>query len=131
MAGEQTKTRVLQAVAGSRSYVTQAKAHYRIGGTDVHVRYKSNPSHGAAYPYNINPNTLRADYELWICGDTDGWYLVPIDVIREIYEDPQGYPDRHHADIRVVTVDVGTHAVTYGSGGRSVSLASYRNARLP
>jgi hypothetical protein len=130
MAGDQTKARVLEAIAGSRNYTTQGKAHYRIGGTTVHVRYKSNSSHGAKYPFNINPNTLRADYELWICGDTDGWYLIPIAVIREIYEDPHTYQDRHHPEIRVINVDVETHAVIYGSGGRSVNIAPHRNSRL-
>jgi hypothetical protein len=131
MAGEATKARILQQVAGSRSYASQGQARYLVDGTVVHVRYKSNPSHGASYPYNINPNTLRADYELWICGDDDGWYLIPMDAIREIYEDPHAYVDKHHPEIRVVTVNAASHEVAYGAGARSVSFRVYRNAHLP
>jgi hypothetical protein len=131
MAGEEVKARVLQEIASSQSYARQGKALYRVGGTMVHVRYKAKASHGTSYPYNINPNTLRADFELWICGNSDGWYLTPMNAIRKIYEDPYAYVDNSHPEIRVVTVNVTTHDVAFGTGGRSVSFASYRNARLP
>ena len=130
MAGEQTKARILQAIAGSRSYVKLARALYEVDRSVIHVRYKSRSSRDAAYPYNISRTTLGADYELWICGDADGWYFIPMAVIRKIYDDPQGYVDRRHPNLRVVTVDASTHKVTYGSGGRSVSVAAYRNAVL-
>ena len=131
MAGEATKSRVLQTIAGSKTYTNIGKARYRVGGTEVHVRYKSKPSHGTSYPYNINPNTLRADYELWVCGESDGWYLIPMREIRLIYKDPDAYVDRRHPDILVVTVDVASHTVVYGSGGKSLDLRQHRNARLP
>ena len=131
MPADATKSRILQEIAGSRGYVRQGQARYRIGGTIVHIRYKSKASHGTAYPYNINPNTLRADYEVWICGDSDGWYVIPMNVIREIYDDPDTYVDRHHPEIRVVTVNAATHDVMYGAGGKRLNLSPYRNARLP
>lgn len=57
------------------------------------------------YKFNINPNTLSADYELWICGSAGVWYLVPIDLIGRIYSDPAAYPDHRHPEIRVVSLN--------------------------
>ena len=112
MAGDAIKARILEAVAGSRLYSSQGQARYRVGSATVQVRYKSSASHGASYPYNINPNTLRADYELWICGEADGWYLIPMETIRNIYDDPHAYVDARHPEIRVITVNVALHLVS-------------------
>ena len=131
MSADETKARILRSIAGSRGYRQEGRGKFRIGTTLVHIRYKSKASHGTSYPYNINPNTLRADYELWICGDRDGWYLIPISVIREMYEDPQAYVDRRHPEIRVATLDVASHSVIYGSGGQRISFSAYRNGHLP
>lgn len=86
---------------------------YELGSTTIHARYCS-PGSGH-YKFNINPNTLLADRELWICGSSEHWYLIPMAVIRDMYEHPDAYPDRHHHRIRVVTVDPETHRIAYAA----------------
>jgi len=132
MVGEARKHAVLSQITGGRSYASAGKALARIGNTTVHYRYVSKSAKGSArYAYNINPNTLRADYELWTCGDSDGWYLLPISVIRDMYEDPDAYVDNRHPEIRVVSVDVASDYATYGAGGKGISVRQYRDAVLP
>jgi len=82
------------------------------------------------YKFNINPNTLSADYELWVCGSADIYYLMPISVMREIYENPNTYTDNTHPEIRVVSVDAYSHFATFASGGTGTSLKPYLKATL-
>ncbi len=101
---------------------------YHINGSMIHARYCA-PGPGN-YKFNLNPNTLRADYELWICGSAEHWYLIPVDVIRNMYEHPAAYPDKHHPDIRVVTVDACTHSVGYAAPSITLDLGAYYRAML-
>ena len=132
MIGAARKQAVLNHITAGRPYTPAGKSIVAVGTTKVHVRYVSRPAPASRrYAYNINPNTLRADYELWICGDRDGWYLFPIDVIRGIYGDPAAYTDARHPDLRVASVDVRSDQVTFGAGGKGLSAAAYRDAVLP
>ncbi len=122
---EDAKHSVLQRVSCGQSPLPAGRAKYMISGHPVHVRFCSADRAGSPrYKFNINPNTLSAAYELWICGSPDQYYLLPIDIVSRIYNDPEGYPDRHHDRIRVVSVNVDTQTVTYAKG-KKIDLAPY------
>jgi len=101
---------------------------YRVRITSVHARYCA-PGTGN-YKFNINPNTLRADYELWICGNPKHWYLIPSDLLRQIYKHPAAYCDSHHSEIRVVSVNAGTHKAGYAAPSITFDLSPYFGALL-
>ena len=90
-----------------------SNAKYQIGASIIHVRFCSGITE---FRFNINPNTLSADYELWICGAADQFYLIPIKILQWIYEHPNTYPDHHHPEIRVVSIDITTHQLQFATG---------------
>jgi hypothetical protein len=97
----------------------------------VHVRFCSQNSRAKEkFKFNINQNTLSADYEVWICGNSSVYFLIPISFLREIYNNPNTYEDRRHPGIKVVSVDIATHAVTYATGGVNANLSQYFGATL-
>lgn len=54
------------AAAGVRP-ISLGESKYRIGQAVVHVRFCSEDRRGSTkYKYNINSNTLSADFELWV-----------------------------------------------------------------
>lgn len=128
---EEIKYAVMKNISGSKGYTFIGRASYLIGSTTLHVRFCSTDSKGSPhYKFNINPNTLNADYEVWICGDIDTYYLLPNSLIKKIYEDPEAYVDSHHPKIRIVSVNVETNTVTYATGGKSTHLLKYLNTTL-
>ena len=132
MSSDDEKTLAITKVARDRPVVPEGRAKWRIGGAVVHVRYCSpNPAVANRYKFNINPNTLSADYELWVCGSADTRYLMPISFLQGIYDRPDTYVDRTHPEIRVVSVDVDVHTVTFAAGGQGASLRPYHHAVLP
>lgn len=128
-----TRRRIKETVFGSIApgNVVQrsGRATYWIGGWRVHARYCA-PGAGH-YKFNLNPNTLCAEFELWICGSASHWYLIPIEVIREIYDHPAAYPDNRHADIRVVTVDTQLHRAGYAAPSVVLDLDPDFKSTLP
>ena len=125
------KDAALTIVANGAPYISVGKSKFDVNGKVVHVRFCStNARAPEKYKFNINPNTLSADYELWICGNADTHYLMPVSFMREIYDNPNTYVDRMHPEIRVVSVDTNVHAVTYASGGVSSSLKPYLRSTL-
>jgi hypothetical protein len=110
-------------------YTKNAKV--RIGKSIVHFRYcSSRPGARWKFKFSINPNTLSADYELWICGNAAVYYLIPISFMKDIYDNPDTYADRKHPEVRPVNVDTYSHAVTYAKGGVKKSLKPYLCATL-
>lgn len=125
------KLSAISAVANGASISPAGKAKYRVGNSKIHVRFCSSSAAASdKYKFNINPNTLSADYELWVCGSAETYYLIPVSVIRDIYDNPNTYEDRHHPGIMVVSVDAASHTVTYAAGGVRLSLSSYFRGRL-
>jgi len=125
------KRMALSSVANDATISPAGNAKYRIGAKIIHVRFCSeNSGAPTKYKFNINPNTLSADYELWVCGSASLYYLVPISVIRSIYENPHAYVDRHHPNIRVVSINASAHSVTYAAGGQSKNLRSFLKAKI-
>lgn len=125
------KEAVLESIAGGTSWRPAGRAKFQLGGRIVHVRFcSSNKSNRTQYKFNINPNTLTADYELWICGGENQYYLIPKRVIQGIYNDPDAYIDHHHPEIRVVSVDLARHEAMYAPEGKSINLERFFQVTL-
>jgi len=125
------KNAVLDKVFSGRRWHKVGRAKFASNGHVVHVRYcspasKNNPH----YKFNINHNTLTADYELWICGSENTYYLIPMDVIREMYNHPDAYVDNHHPDITIVSVYTNKHEVMYAAGGTTLNLYEFYRQTL-
>lgn len=119
------------AVANGASISLVGRAKYRVSDSIVHVRFCSqNSSAPDKFKFNINPNTLSADYELWVCGSASTYYLMPVSVMQTIYDDPNTYQDRHHPGIKVVSVDISSRTVTYASGGVNLNVRQYLGGKL-
>jgi hypothetical protein len=126
------KREVLKRIAKNRPPFPSGRALWQIGGLMVHVRFCSPDKSGASrFKFNINPTTLSADYELWICGDENTFYLVPHSTIKEMYEDPHAYVDRHHKQLTVVTVESSLHSATYAKGGKSIDIEEFYQQEMP
>jgi hypothetical protein len=111
----EVKRLVLSRISGGKECRNIGGAKYRIGSQVVHVRFCANPvdTHHA-FSFGINPNTLTADWELWICGDKDTYYLLPASLVQAIYKNPNTYIDHTHPEIRVATVDLRKHVLRFG-----------------
>ncbi len=130
MVGEHVKKAVLERLAAGRQISPLGKAKVRIGTAVVHVRFRARANRGGVvWLFNINPNTLTADYELWICGSPSIYYLVPKSTVSNIYDDPATYPDRSHREIKLANINSKTHWCAYGSG-RGVDLGDFYGGRL-
>jgi len=126
---QQIKEAVLQGIAPGVPWRVCGREMYRVGAVDVHARFCAEGT--GHYKFNINPNSLSADYELWICGGADHWYLIPTRVLQEMHDYPNAYPDNMHPEIRVVSVDAGGHSVGYAAPGVKLSLQQYFRAAVP
>lgn len=125
----QIKDSVLNEIAPGVRCCVCGQATYAIASVRVHARYCAGGPRKCKF--NINPNTLRADYELWICGGASQWYLIPVEVIKTMYDHPGAYPDRWHPGIRVVSVDMREHSAGYASPSIKKDLRPYYRANLP
>lgn len=111
------------------AYAGRAKFKVRAGV--VHIRFCSaNSSNSEQYKFNINKNTLSADFELWICGSKENWYLLPMDLIREMHQHPDAYEDYQHPGLTVVSVYSDTDEVMFARGGVRKSIREYFRANL-
>ena len=120
------KRAVLQKITHPDTFYLDGRATYAVGSKRVHVRFCSADRSGSSkFKYNINPNTLASDFELWICGSADCYYLVPMSVISDLYSDPAAYPDRHHPEIRIVALDADTHALSYAAKRAPLPIDDY------
>src|SRR5690242_10003921 len=120
------KRAALSKVALGTAVVRADNAKVRIGNSIIHVRFCSrNANAPEKFKFNINPNTLSADYELWVCGSAQIYYLMPTTFMHAVYQNRDTYIDRTHPNIRVVSVDTKAHTVTYARGGVNSSLSSY------
>ena len=121
------KAAVLEQIAGGTRWRAEGQTNYRFPAGLVHARFKTS----GPFSFNVNPATLRADYELWICGGPAVYYLLPQSVVRGMYEHPEAYVDARHPEIRVVSVDVDRHRATFARGGETLDLRPYFKASLP
>ena len=114
------KQMVLRSLSPDREPRWIGKAEVRVDGATVHVRYCTR-----AAKFNINPTTLAADYELWICGTEEHWYLLPNSAVRAMHDHPSAYPDRRNPGYTVVSVNVHAHQAEYAAPGIALDLSSY------
>ena len=127
------KENVLSRIAHGKQWKkvgVDRKEKWQVGDKIVHIRYRARPLYGGVYSYGINPNSLEADYEVWICGDTEKYYLIPTNVIKMIYNHPDAYPDHTNPEIRVPYVHVGTHRCRYSPNGLIFDFSVYYRATL-
>ena len=132
---ESAKESVLRQMSGDRPF-SIARGHgqskWSIAGKIVHMRFCSQPeADGVTFGYNINPNTLSSDYEVWICGRAEVYYLIPIAVVRTIYSDAGAYVDSWHPEMRVAHVHTRTHHATFSNRGSGLDFTAYFRASLP
>lgn len=131
LAADDAKQSAVRRIAANQPVVPLGRAKFRVGTSTVHVRFCSeNRTSPTKYKFNINPNTLSADYELWICGEESRYYFAPTAVMTQMYNHPDSYPDRLHPEITVVSVDTVDHRVTYARGGRSLDFSPYFRAGM-
>jgi hypothetical protein len=124
----QIKEAVLHEIMPSVSSHVCGREVYLLGEVRIHVRFCAKGE--GNYKFNINPNTLRADYELWICGKPEHWYLIPVRVLQEMYDHPAAYPDKTHPEIRVVSLDATHHLAGYAAPSVKRDMRSYFGATL-
>jgi hypothetical protein len=126
--GEQT----LLLVAEGMRWVRQDGTTYRVDADTIHVRYDSPATAtGTSWPFDIGPTSLEADYDLWICGDPEDYYLIPNTIVRGMHSDsdPTAYPSLQHKDTIVANVDLVTDIITYGRQ-RSLKAEVFRSVTL-
>ena len=132
---ERAKEAVLTQISGGRPWrkaYGHGKSKWKIEEKIVHMRFCSSPTtDGATFAYNINPNTLSSDYEVWICGRSDDYYLIPIAVIKRIYADAGAYVDSWHPEMRVAHIHTGSHHATFSSDGVGLDFAAHFRWCLP
>lgn len=116
MVGEVAKFTVLSRIAAGASAQTLGRSMVRIGWWIVHVRFRSaaHTEGGTVYRFGLNPRTLTADLELWICGSADTYYLIPKTIVHRIYNDPSALPDHVHTEIRFAEINARTHKCLCG-----------------
>lgn len=122
---------IFQKLADGKTITDLGKHKVMIGTSKIHYRFKSFPkANPDKFPFNINPNSVDAEFELFICGSEHKYYLIPIDILKMMYSHPNAYPDRHHPNIRVITIDSFRDKVTYAKPSISLDLTPYKNKSL-
>src|SRR5438552_17371914 len=111
------KEEVVAQIAGDKQWRSLASSKWDVENSVLHVRFDSNPkSDGVSYAYDTNQNMLSADFAAWICGNTNDYYLIPIEVIRRIQDDPESYKSSHHPTHRVISVNTRAHEALFSTG---------------
>lgn len=132
---ELIKEKVIHRIANGKPWekaVGHGQVKWRIGTKIVHVKYRTKPKSagGVTYSYNINSNTLASDFEVWICGSADYYYLIPIRVIEAIYNHPGAYVDSHHPKLRVPYINVDNDQCRYAPDEQTIDFSYYFCATL-
>lgn len=128
---DQIKHSVLDQITMGKPLQPNGRAKFSVNGTIIHVRYCRPPKSGRPlYKFNINPNTLTSDYELWICGNVNSYYLIPRGIIEQMYKDPDAYVDKHHEEIRIISVNAKNESAIYARKGKSLNLKQYFKATV-
>lgn len=128
-----TKETVLNKIADGQQISRLPKSKAKIGDKIFHYRLKSFAANGSdKFPFNINPNTLTADFEVWICGSENTFYTVPIKTIKEIYNDPDTYTNsnENQGNIKTLTFDSYYNIAKYGRNRKQISLKDFENQTI-
>lgn len=123
---EVVKRAVISKVFGDSKWKKIGKANYSNGTYLVHIRYCSpDRNNSPHYKFSIYPSTLNADFDVWVCGDEENYYLLPQNLINQLYNEPTAYVDSHHPEARVLSIFLDSHTAMYATGGSTVNLRSY------
>jgi hypothetical protein len=125
---------VMNHVAGPGAWVLGSERKYIARGKRIHAKAVSPATaRNGRCPFNINPNALDADYELWICGTADCYYLIPTDIVRLMYIDPDAYVNKEpgQEEIHTVTVLLREHSANYAKGGKRRDFKPYFLRTIP
>lgn len=125
---EHIKLIVLRSISKFSPTPVSGRGMFRLGARTVHVRFCSvNADVPDKFKFNVNSQSLEADFELWICGGSRLWYLLPHSLAHSMYSDPEAYPDRQASRHRVVvSVDSQRDWAGYRRGGGGCSLRTHR-----
>ncbi len=125
------KKQLVAELAEGETPAYAGRAKLKVGAGIVHIRFCSTSlSNHEQYKFNINKNTLSADFELWICGSKKNWYLLPMDVIREMHQHPDAYEDYQHPGLTVVSVYSDSDEVMFARGGMRKNIREYYQANF-
>jgi len=122
------REKVLREVAGAKPYYKVGRVTYSIGGKNIHIKVKT--GNLRKYPFNINDTVLSADYEVLVCGSENRYYVLPQALMKRMHEDPHAMEDSWHAGYTIYDIHPQQNSITYGTGGISVDITNYRNAKL-
>jgi hypothetical protein len=126
----QAKLTVLNEIGGGLPIEETGEDRWDLGGFhELHVRFAS--SRGwTGYPFNINSNTLIAQYEVWICGHESEWYFIPMEDISKLWRCEGAYPDRRNPGCQILNIDpYNNHKLGYATG-KSKDFTEYFCATL-
>ena len=129
-ASDAIKIAALRSVKTSADPVALGHGVFRVGAVRIHTRFKATASGGRKFPFNYGFASDAADFDLWVCGSTSDYYLIPKAVLQEMFDDPDAYPDRSRPNLRVLTLDLDSDHAAYARGGKTRSFRAYRNAKL-
>lgn len=118
----------MRKIAGGRASKKVSKVTYEVEGKLFHIKVRTGQLR--KYPFNINDAVLAADYEVYVCGTDDLYYMVPVELIKRMHSDPSAMPDHTHPGLTVVDIHPDDERVVYGTGGKSLSISKYKNATL-
>lgn len=124
------REKVLRKLAGENPYKKVSGVVFQIAGKRFHIKVKTGTQR--KYPFNINDTVLSADYQVLICGTDECYYVLPIDLMRKMHTDPLAMPDYRNEDKGYTIYDVHPqqNKIVFGTGGKSVDVAKYRNLSL-
>jgi hypothetical protein len=125
------KLKVLSKLGAGTPKKVRGPGMYEVDGQVIHARFcgviKGRPDR---YGFNINPTSLKAPWELWVCGDSAIWYLLPHAEVRRIYDDPDAYVASAMPKHRVVSLETRGNMLAVARGGKKLDISGYRNAVL-
>ena len=128
---QESENAVLIKIANGKEHKPHKRNIVSIDGQLIHYRFCTGSGRNR-FPFNISPTTLTAKYEVWICGNANCYYLIPIEVIGEIYKDEDTYKNKAHGqeNLRTMTVHTDTNVVKHGRNGKNKQIAQYLNKTI-
>lgn len=123
------KEKVLKRVSNGNEIIYLPKAKVKINNLIYHYREDSYKPSGK-YPFNINPNTLSSDYEIWICGSENIYYLIPKFEIEKIYFSG-ATPNQTPGQENIITIDIyPANDIVKVRKGFQLDFSTYRNKTI-
>ncbi len=116
---------VLKKLAKGKPFARLSQVTYDIDGNKFHIKAKT--GHSDDYPFNINNKVLEADYEVYVCGNSDLFYAIPIDIIKKMHSDADAMPDNRHPGYTIVHVRPNEDKIKYAAPSKSVNIKLYKN----